>query len=572
MKKYILIILVLISLILSACKEAESPPANVDQGSESQPTILPAPTDAPPPTATATSPPPTVTPTEVPPTLAEIAEEIAGKEGVVITVEDRGSDETVYIFEERHDSILGQVEIAMMLDKLYADHDLRLIGLEGLTVEDSPLDLSYMHVEPYYQPEQPITGREDVLVQTLQEGEISSAELLGLVYHDMVVAGIDNAELYAISIDPMIWYTAHDHNYQIITCKMSDEQFDFWRELMQKEEYQMAYDYALQSSETGQEMLDRIQGKNSAEEFIEMLDELEVGVKDCAEKYGNPVPPKLVNDITALREYLDIVVERSEAMASAVLGLTEAQPGEPVAIAIGLMHTARIVELLSEAGLSVVVIRPTSLEEDNIAGLLSKEAYQRKQEGQSVVPDGYLGAFLDGRGKKPTPVAQKGWYEFSVKIREILQIFAWRTAHGLPVGDQRLTGDAWNGIDVEIVSIISGDANNPNPIVEWQVRKRWVEGVETSGEVNKIISEIFGKEALLESGDHRDKILLRGIAQLVSGKEEKVDVTLFGRLNTAKEMILNQDDTSEQESSSRGEFPTQLGCSNTQISVTGVSD
>jgi len=541
MKKHVLIMLVLISLLLSAFGIAEPHPE-------------------------------IVTPAETPPTLAELAEGVAGEEGVILFVEDHGSEEIVYIFEERHDSILGQVEIAMMLDTLYANHDLRIIGLEGLTVEDGPLDLSHMHGEPFYQPQQPITNREDVLVQTLQEGEISSAELLGLVYHDMVVAGIDNPELYAVSLDPMIWYTAHDHNYQIMSCEMSDEQFDFWSELMQKEEYQMAYDYALQNSEPGQEMLERINGKNSAEEYIEILDELEGEVEDCAEKYGNPIPPKMINELAALREYMDVVMARSEAMASAVVDLVEDQPGESVAITVGLMHTARIAELISEAGVSVVVIRPNSLEEDNTAGLLSDEAYQRKQEGLSVSQNGLLNAVLDGRGKKPTTTADNGWYEFSVKLREILQMFAWRNAHELPVEDQNLSGDLWNGIDVEIVSTVPGNENNPNPIVEWQVRMRWVEGVDRSSEINKKLSEIFGEGILLESGQHKEKILLRGLAQLVSGKEEKVDITLFGRLGNAKEMILNHEESLEQETSLRDGFPTQLGCSNTQISVTGVGD
>ena len=488
--------------------------------------------------------------------LAETAEDIAGEEGVVLSVVDNGSEEIVYIFEERHDSILGQIEISMMLDNLYADHGLRLIGLEGLIVEEGPLDLSYMHVEPYYQPDQPITNREDVLVQTLQEGEIGSAELLGLVYHDIVIAGIDDAELYSESLDSEIWYTAYDHNYQIMSCEMTDEQFDFWRDLMQKEEYQMAYDYALQSSESGQEMVKRIQEKNSAEEFVQILDELETGINDCAEKYGNPVPPKMINDMAALRQYMDVVMARSEAMASALLELISSHPAQPIATTIGVMHTSRIVHLVSEAGYSVVVIRPTSLEEDNTAGLIPEDAYLRKQEGGSVTPDGYMASFLDDRDKKYPTSADKEWYLFQVKLRMELQKYAYdMTKSGAEAAfvsypDVPLigpNGKTWGTLRF-VDFVPSKDPNNPNPVVEWEVT------IENPNMLGWPIS------------------VMRGTAQHLPGQEQKLKVVHFGRLDYAKEMIINQKAAPEKETADRGGYITQRGCSDTDISITGVSD
>jgi len=497
-------------------------------------------------------------PVEIAQSLEETAEDIAGDEGVVLEVEDQGSETVIYIFEERHDSILGQIEIAMMLDNLYADYDLRLIGLEGLTVEDGPLDLSYMHVEPYYQPDQPITNREDVLVQTLQEGEIGSAELLGLVYHDMVIAGIDDAALYSMSLDLSIWYTAYDHNYQIMSCEMTDEQFDFWRELMEKEEYQMAYDYAIQNSPSGQEMVERIQGKNSAEDFVQILDELETGINDCAEKYGNPVPPKMINDMAALRDYMDVVMARSDAMASALLDLITAHPGAPIATTIGVMHTARIVDLISDAGFSVVVFRPTSLEDDNTAGLIPEEAYLRKQAGGSVTPEGYIASFFDNRDrdKKYPTSAEKEWYLFQVKLRMELQKYAYdMTKSGAEAAfvsypDVPLigpNGKTWGTLRF-VDFVPSKDPNNPHPIIEWEVT------IENPDILGWPIS------------------VMRGTAQHLSGQEQKLNVVHFGRLDYAKEMILNQHDVPEQETTDRGGYITQRGCSDTDISITGVSD
>jgi hypothetical protein len=134
-----------------------------------------------------------------PPTLHEIAEEVAADLGQVQTVVEGDSAGTIFALEERHDSRLVQVEIAMMLNRLYESHGLRTIGLEGLAATES-LDLSWGHWPSAYRPDQLITGREDVIVQMLRDGEISNAEMIGLIYSDVQIAGIEDAELYSIEM------------------------------------------------------------------------------------------------------------------------------------------------------------------------------------------------------------------------------------------------------------------------------------------------------------------------------------------------------------------------------------
>ncbi len=175
MKKIVLILLVLISPILSAYLEVQSPHLS----------------------------------------LQETAEMIAADVGEVIDIIEGDPEKVIYVFEERHNSILDQIEIAIMFNRLYAEEGLRHIGLEGLTTAEGVMDLSWAHTGDPYIPSQPITSREDVLVQMAQDGILNNAELIGLIYHDVQVHGIDDADLYSVTIDdPDVWYAPYDFNYQ----------------------------------------------------------------------------------------------------------------------------------------------------------------------------------------------------------------------------------------------------------------------------------------------------------------------------------------------------------------------
>ena len=95
--------------------------------------------------------------------------------GKVMQIVDGDPKRVIFLFEERHDSILGQMEIALMLHRLYEKYGLKHIGLEGHPVEKGPLNLAWAHIKPYYLPAQKITNREDVIATTLKTGEIGSA-------------------------------------------------------------------------------------------------------------------------------------------------------------------------------------------------------------------------------------------------------------------------------------------------------------------------------------------------------------------------------------------------------------
>ncbi len=142
------------------------------------PTATPVPPTATPVPPTATRVPPTATP--VPPTLKEMAAQVSDKLGIVTKAVDSDPSRVIFLFEEQHDSILGQIEIAVMLNRLYAKHGLRHIGLEGYFPEKGPLKLAWVHRAPYFQAGQKITAREDVIAYHAQGRRDQQRGILGL--------------------------------------------------------------------------------------------------------------------------------------------------------------------------------------------------------------------------------------------------------------------------------------------------------------------------------------------------------------------------------------------------------
>lgn len=398
----------------------------------------------PPPTSTNTPLPPTNTPpppTETPPNLSEIAEEIITDVGEVKAVYDGDPDRVVFIFAEDHGSLAGHVEGAIMLNRLYANYNVRHIGLEGWVADDPPMDLSWAHRPPPYVPGTPITDREDVLVYMLAEGELIPADFIGLVYEDVVVHGIDNAELYAVKLHASFFNVAFDYNYAVTAARMNDQDKQFWASLKASDEDQLARDYAINSSVEAQERIERMTSDISDTEFIEILDEL-VALVDELGLDLTPMPEAMQK----LQEYMQVVSQRSNAMGSHLLELAMDYPGF-IASFVGGMHADRIAEMLEEAGVSYVVIYPLSrsLEED--PSRLSAEAYARKEAGMSPGEDGTLGAVLDER-KNPPPTGAQERVQYEQMMRELLQ-------RGVMIWNEWLTVNYLMAQDMSAVDLLN---------------------------------------------------------------------------------------------------------------------
>jgi hypothetical protein len=370
---------------MTACKNSEqestsAPSVKENDKSESpKPTLLPE-------------------PTEPPKTLQEIADNVADEFGKVEKVVETGSETIVFIFPENHASKLQRVEIAIMLNRLYARYNIRHLGLEGWLSDQPPMELTWAHQPPAYVPGTPISNREDVLSYMLKDGEFSSIEFVGLIYEDVLVHGIDDAELYARVIDDAVRYVPFDYLYAISLTTMSDADYSFWSELVTDEEIERAFEFAILSSDYTAEAMERYSEMQSSEEQKAFYQEL----INKAQEVGAELYPYETENIQALIDYTNVVIDRSDVFVESILNIAKNNPGGPVAMEIGFSHTARVIKLLEEAGVSYVSIYPISffLEED--PSLLSLEAYQRKEEGLSPGGPDSIGRYITGRMPPPT--------------------------------------------------------------------------------------------------------------------------------------------------------------------------
>jgi hypothetical protein len=346
-----------------------------------------------------------------------MANAITQKAGKVIQALSGDPNRVIILLEESHAFTLGQVESVIILNRLYSDYGIRTIGLEGLAAGQT-LDLAWAHRNPPYTPDKPITAREDVILQTLAEGDANSVEALGLIYNDVTIAGIDDAALYAVQPAPAIWNAPYDYLYTIALAEMTSAKIkSAWKKLVDQNDLQAAFDYAIQNDAWTQPLRQTLDDQAaSAEGWQSIIQqvlaksaELKVTISD--EDAGN---------LKALQDYLNVVMQRSDAMAANLLKLSQANPGRPVPAVVGLMHAQRIEEKLHAAGVTLVEIRYNSQVSGSTAGAIQNEAYSRMDKGQSVQGAGTLAAMLDGR-RKPAPRANQPWYFRQVLARQALQ-------------------------------------------------------------------------------------------------------------------------------------------------------
>ena len=387
MSRWLLIFLALVipfTLVLSACGgESEKAPAAPDTSEQAE---AGAETGA----ETEAEPEPEQE-AEARKTLQEIADEV-GEVGEVV---DAGSDTVVFVFGETHASNFQRIEIAIMLNRLYATQGVKHFGLEGWIADDPPMDLSWAHQPPSYIPYipgQPITDREDVLAHMLREGEFTSIEFLGLIYEDVLVHGIEDADLYDPELDLELLRIPYIYLYAIAIETMSDADYESWLDLMDDEDFDSAYDFAMLSTDFTTDATERFNNIPSPEDQLALLKEIAAK----AEEVGAEIYPEEAAAMQEMMAFIEVAITRNDVFVESVLDLAKEYPGEPIAIEIGLGHMKGMMEKLPDTGLSYVAIRPVSylLEED--PSMLSLEAYQHKLDGLSPGGPGTLGFLLNG--------------------------------------------------------------------------------------------------------------------------------------------------------------------------------
>lgn len=408
-------------------------PATLEPTTEAQPTTNPA-TATSVPTEQSTIPPEATVPasneSDSTPLDAEneilraaaMANAIIAGVGEISLNEDNNSPPQIIIFEESHDSRAGQLEIAIMLTRLYRDYDLRYTALEGAFFTDPPVNV------PGYDSLADANTLMDIAVQLLREGEISSAEFMAMALPEMTVQGIEDKNEYAdktgedASSAPILYL------FYIALPSTTNTEIEEFNELYEADKILEAVEFIISTDEWTQEQYEKITDNTtilSAEEWLVLMNEIEAK----AEEIGAEIDEDTAASFQDYTVFFATVSQRSDTMVRNTMTLLAESPDAPIAMIIGAAHTARVVELFTEQDVSFVVIRPTALLSIEGTGELNLDAYERKLQSQSVDEEGELGALLDGR-KKPPTVLQQHWFRVKSEVLTITTRIARAVAEG----------------------------------------------------------------------------------------------------------------------------------------------
>lgn len=411
-----LIVILLIALTISCTPTPTSPPP-------------PPPTDTPQPSAPVPDTPAAVSSTpETSGSTKAMAEDIASEVGKVIQVAEGGSTPAVIVFEEVHDSRAGQIEIAIMMNRLYERYGLRQIGLEGYLKDDKPLDTNWFpRKQCAFHVGQPITPCEGIVVKLLEEGEMNSSEMMLLTYDDLVVAPIEVSADYYQPIDEA-WSAPTIYLYKIALPGLSDEEVNTANGLIDEDKILEAVEFIISTDEWADEkykLLDVTDKIVSIEEEMQVLDE----IKAKADEVDAEITDEDQQGMGELYKFYEARSNASQTMMDNVLALRSLSPDAPIAVVVGAAHTKRVVELLEKQDVSFAVISGQSLAGNKHAGDLGTATYDRKTGQLSVDEAGMLGALLDGR-IKPKPVINQQWFQSKTQIFIIADTLARAVASG----------------------------------------------------------------------------------------------------------------------------------------------
>ena len=161
------------------------------------------------------------------------------------------------------------------------------------------------------------------MAHMLAEGEHTSIEFMGLVYEDVLVHGLDDAELYAVNIEEEELLVPYDYLYAIALQTMSDADYESWLDLADKGENENAFDLAMQSTDYTADALERYLNLKTPKDQQVMLKE----IADKAEEVGAEIYPKEEVAMQALMDFTDIAYARGGVFAESVMDIIKKIPG-----------------------------------------------------------------------------------------------------------------------------------------------------------------------------------------------------------------------------------------------------
>ncbi len=339
----------------------------------------------------------------------------------------------ILIMEEIHTSRAGQIQHAIMLVRLHDRYGLKNIALEGYLKERPEIKTDWF--TDAAQGLSP-TDKSRIAVRLLQEGEISCAEFVKLVYDDVSLHPIETKSEYEVSVDdeastaPMLYLLKialqslrqeHMPKLKQLMDEFDQVQRGSDKEAIEKKHTEL-FDYILSTNDWVQAKVKVLQDRDavmamSAEQNLALVKEI---VDRAATLSVKLEPPEK----SAMERYLAFWngrIAASKTMVIAAGGIAEKPDVPIVAMVIGAGHTEGMGTLLRDAGRTFAVVTPLSLKNrEEMGDLTGAMLFDRKYERLSVFSRGFtetlLKAFPSPSKKKPEPVLGEGWLQGKVEL------------------------------------------------------------------------------------------------------------------------------------------------------------
>jgi len=355
-------------------------------------------------------------------TLAGI---IAQDVGTTSRVSESNTTPWVMVFPETHVSRAGQLEIALMMLRLYRDHGARHIALEGY-VKGTPVDATWFHKMPARRQ-----LKQRVAVRLLEEGEISAAETMALLFPETSLHRIEIAEEYDVDrkgagAGPVVYL----YNIALRTLKPSD--VAKVNKLAQDKKLKEAIDYVIKANKWTAEKYRLLRAEDEkvvqAEDFVKLADAIEAK----ANEVGYRPDAKEAEMMRSFRGFFSARHKASNTMVSETAAIAQRFPKAAILMCVGAAHTNGVVERLDNTSLGYAIINPHSL--THKVGHMSLNAFDRKGHKWSVDVN-KLGGLLDGRKNaqdqiKPPPVISEQWLQAKCALYTLADIIAERALGG----------------------------------------------------------------------------------------------------------------------------------------------
>ncbi|RKT74741.1 hypothetical protein DFJ66_8110 [Saccharothrix variisporea] len=314
---------------------------------------------------------------------------------------------SVIVLDEQHASRVGQVELAIVLNRLHQTAGLRHVALEGSVVEKPQPTLDWFTSLP----DQGI--RRAVALQLLKQGEVGAAEFAAMVLPDVRLHAIEHEQEYQVGKSGVDDRGYTGYLTAIALKSMTADQIQQATALIDQGKNDEGIDFIIASNPWTSERGKLLQRKSpivGSGEMRKLGTELEEKARQVGAEVG-----EYREDLRAAQEFFDAATRRSTTMADLATEVATRQGCAPIAMNVGAAHSAEVAESLARRDVSYSVVSPTNLTLDWVNGSLSREAFTRKLSGRSVDPAGAVGALLDGR-RKPPPTSQQDWFKAKAQL------------------------------------------------------------------------------------------------------------------------------------------------------------